>query len=73
MDNLEKLETSYKAAVEQWVDAIRNEEALANGDFSMVEWEKWDEAGLHVHDVELAAKKARDLFKNALRRKNYGF
>jgi hypothetical protein len=26
-----------------------------------------------VHDAELAAKKARDHYKNALRQKNYGF
>ena len=39
----------------------------------MMEMEKWDAAGLHVHDAELTAKKARDLYKNALRKKNYNF
>jgi hypothetical protein len=39
----------------------------------MVAMENWDTAGLHVHDTERAAKMARDLYKNALRRKNYGF
>ena len=53
--------------------AIRAEEALANEDHSMVAMEHWDTAGLHVHDTELAAKKARDHYKNALRKKNYGF
>jgi hypothetical protein len=55
------------------VNAIRAEEALATNDESMVAMEKWDAAGLHVHDTELAAKRARDLYKNALRKKNYGF
>jgi hypothetical protein len=39
----------------------------------MKQMELWDDAGLKVHDAELAAKKARDQYKNALRKKNYGF
>ena len=71
--NFDQLLHDYKQAIDSWVDAIRAEEALANDDHSMVEMEKWDTAGLHVHDTELVAKKARDHYKNALRRKNYGF
>jgi hypothetical protein len=39
----------------------------------MVEMEKWDAAGFTEHDAEAVAKKARDQYKNALRKKNYGF
>ena len=53
--------------------AIEAEEALANDDHSMVEMEKWDAAGFTVHDAEAAAKKARDQYKSALRKNNYGF
>jgi hypothetical protein len=75
MENLDydQLLQDYKQAVDAWVTAIHAEEALATNDESMVAMEKWDTAGLHVHDTELAAKKARDLYKNALRKKNYGF
>jgi hypothetical protein len=75
MDTLDfdQLLHNYREAIDAWVDAIRSEEALANDDHSMVEMEKWDAAGLHVHDAELTAKKARDQYKNALRKKNYGF
>jgi hypothetical protein len=75
MENLDfdQLLHDYKQAIDSWVDAIRAEEALANDDHSMVEMEHWDTAGLHVHDTELIAKKARDQYKNALRKKNYGF
>ena len=75
MENLDydQLLNDYKQAVDAWVNAIRAEETLATNDESMVAMEKWDTAGLHVHDTELAAKKARDLYKNALRKKNYGF
>jgi hypothetical protein len=69
----DQLLSSYKQAVDHWVDAIRAEEALANADHSMVEMELWDDAGYRVQDAESAAKKARDEYKNALRKKNYGF
>jgi hypothetical protein len=72
-ENFDELLVSYKHAIDAWVNAIHAEEALANDDHSMVEMEKWDTAGLHVHDAELTAKKARDHYKNALRKKNYGF
>jgi hypothetical protein len=71
--DFDQLLHNYTQAIDAWVDAIRAEEALATPDHSMVAMEHWDTAGLHVHDVELAAKKARDLYKNALRKKNYGF
>jgi hypothetical protein len=75
MENLDfdQLLLNYKQSVDSWIDAIRAEEALATPDHSMIAMENWDAAGLHVHDTELAAKKARDLYKNALRKKNYGF
>jgi hypothetical protein len=71
--NFDILLTQYKKSIDDWIKAIRKEESLATPDHSMVEMEKWDSAGFAMHDAEAAAKKARDLYKNALRRKNYGF
>jgi hypothetical protein len=71
--DFDQLLTHYKNALDAWVAAIRAEEALANDDHSMVEMEKWDAAGFVIHDAEATAKKARDQYKNALRKKNYGF
>jgi hypothetical protein len=71
--DFDKLLNDYRQAVENWVTAMRAEEALANDDHSMVEMEKWDTAGFAAHDAEAVAKKARDRYKNALRKKNYGF
>jgi hypothetical protein len=75
MENLDfdQLLRTYKQAIDAWVTAIHAEEALATDDHSMVAMERWDTAGLNVHDAELTAKKARDLYKNALRKRNYGF
>jgi hypothetical protein len=63
----------YRQSIDSWVAAIKAEEALANDDHSMVEMEKWDAASFVAHDAEAEAKKARDQYKNALRKKNYGF
>lgn len=72
-EDFDLLLRNYKQAVDHWVDAIRTEEQLASSDHSLKQWELWDDAGLKVHDAELVAKKARDQYKNALRKKNYGF
>jgi len=71
--DFDQLLGSYRQAVDAWVGAIRKEESLASEDHSMVQMEKWDDAGFKLHDAELTAKKARDAYKNALRKKNYGF
>ena len=75
MENLDfdQLLKEYREAVDRWVDAIRAEESLATEDHSIVAWERWDDEGFALHDAEHTAKKARDAYKNALRKKNYGF
>ena len=70
--DFDRLLAAYRNAVDRWVDAIRAEEALATSDHSMVQMELWDDAGFKLHDAEHTAKKARDAYKNALRKKNYG-
>jgi hypothetical protein len=72
-NDLDQLLQSYKHSTDVWVEAIRTEESLATPDHSMTAMEHWDTAGLHIHDAERAAKTARDLYKNELRKKNYGF
>ena len=71
--NFDQLLVDYRRAIDNWVNALRAQETLANDDHSMVEMEKWDAAGFTTHDAEAVAKKARDRYKNALRKKNYGF
>lgn len=71
--NLDELQRAYKQAVDQWVAAIRAEEALATPDHSEVAMERWDAAGFTEQDSQKKAKEARDQYKDALRRLNYGF
>jgi hypothetical protein len=74
MDNakLDELQQLYKQAVDQWVIAIRAEEALATPDHSEVAMERWDQAGFAEQDAQAKAKRARDQYKDALRFVNYG-
>ena len=71
--DFDQLLRKYREAVDRWVNAIRAEESLATDDHSMVQMERWDDAGFKLHDAESTAKQARDAYKNALRKKNYGF
>ena len=49
--DLDSLRLAYKKAVDEWVDTIRAEEALATPDHSMVAMEKWDDAHFKEHDA----------------------
>ena len=70
--NLDELQTTYKHSVDQWVAAIRAEEALATSDHSETAMERWDSADFSVQDAEKQAKEARDAYKEGLRKQHYG-
>ena len=69
--DLDQLRLSYKRAVDQWVDAIRAEEALATPDHSMIAMEKWDDAHLNEQHAQAKATEAREAYKDGLRTVNY--
>jgi hypothetical protein len=71
-EDLDQLRLAYKTAVDEWVAAIRNEEALATPDHSMIAMEKWDDAHFKEHDAHSKATEAREAYKDALRSVNYG-
>ena len=70
--NLDALRLAYKAAVDEWVSAIRSEEALATPDHSMTAMETWDDAHFREQDAQEKATKAREAYQDALRAVNYG-
>ena len=70
--DLDSLRLAYKKAVDEWVDTIRAEEALATVDHSMIAMENWDEAHFKEHDAHEKATKAREAYKDGLRSVNYG-
>jgi hypothetical protein len=70
--DLDQLRLAYKKAVDEWVAAIRAEEALATPDHSMIAMEAWDAAHFTEHDAHAKVTEARDAYKDALRTANYG-
>jgi Tfp pilus assembly protein PilN len=70
--NLDQLQQTYKQTVDQWVTAIRAEEALATPDHSETAMERWDRADFTVQDAWKKAKEARDNYKEGLRHLHYG-
>jgi hypothetical protein len=59
---LDQMQTAYMAAVEEWIAAIRQEEALASVNHSIAEVDKWE--GAHFAEDKIrskvkAAKKTR--------------
>lgn len=71
--DFDQLLCSYMHRMAAWAGGIRVEQSLAKEDHSTAQMEKWDDASFKLRDAELTAKKARDAYKNALRKKNYGF
>ncbi|MGO9519606.1 MAG: hypothetical protein ACLPND_21420 [Candidatus Korobacteraceae bacterium] len=68
----DRLRQAYKDAVDAWVAAIREEEALATPDHSMIAMEHWDAAGFKEQDAQKKAVAAKEAYKDALRLFNYG-
>ena len=69
ISNLDQLQTAYKAAVDLWIAAIREEEALASGDHSEAEIDTWEAAGFREETARDKAKEAKQQYEDALREK----
>jgi hypothetical protein len=70
--DLDQLRLTYKKATDEWVTAIRTEEALATPDHSMIAMEKWDDAHFAEQDAQTKTAQAREAYKDGLRSVNYG-
>jgi hypothetical protein len=71
--DLDQKQSAYKAAVEAWIAAIRTEEALASGDHSVAEVDRWEEADFREEELRNKAKKAKREYEDVLREKFFGF
>jgi hypothetical protein len=69
---LSELRLAYKKATDDWIKAIRAEEALATPDHSMTAMEQWDAAHFDEDNARKKAEEARDACKDGLRGANYG-
>jgi hypothetical protein len=70
---LDALQNAYKAAVDEWIAAIRQEEDLASTPHDVAEVDKWEGASFDEEDLRSKVKAAKKAYENALREKFYGF
>ena len=71
--NFDELHANWKQAIDQLVGALKAEEQLVTPEHSMEATEQWDQAAFSIREAEKKLGDARDAYKNALRKKNYGF
>jgi hypothetical protein len=70
---LDQLQRAYKSAVEAWIAAIREEEALASTGHSAADVDKWEEADFAEEDARDKVKTAKREYEDALRDKFFNF
>ena len=70
---LDEMQNAYKAAVEKWIAAIREEEALASVNHSVAEVDKWEAAHFKEDEIRQQVKAAKKDYEDALRQKFFGF
>jgi hypothetical protein len=74
MDNaeLDRLRQGYKDAVDKWIAAIREEEALATPDHSVHAWDLWERAGFAEEEARDKVQAAKQEYEEGLREADYG-
>ena len=70
---LDRMQNAYRAAVEEWVAAIKKEEELASVDHSIADVDKWKDAHFKENEVRNKVKAAKKAYEDALREKFFGF
>jgi hypothetical protein len=70
---LNQMQSSYKAAVDEWVAAIRLEEALASSNHSVAQIDQWEGAANREEEARNKAKGAKQTYESALRQEFFNF
>jgi len=73
VSKLDQMQAAYKEAVEQWISAIREEEALASVNHTEAEIDSWEAADFREEDAREKAKEAKKNYEEALRKKFFNF
>ena len=71
--DLDQMQAAYRAAVEEWIAAIKQEEAWASGNHTVAEVDKWEDASFKEDTLRGKVKAAKKRYEDALREKFFGF
>jgi energy-converting hydrogenase A subunit M len=70
--NLDQLQRAYKSAVEEWIAAIKHEEALASVHHSIAKIDRWEQAHFREDEIRSKVLKAKRQYEDALREMQFG-
>jgi hypothetical protein len=70
---LDRLQAAYKAAVEEWLSAIKHEEDLASVNHTIAEVDQWEAAHFKEEEIRRTVKSAKKHYEDALRRMLFNF
>jgi hypothetical protein len=70
---LDAMQKSYKDAVDDWVAAIREEEALATVNHDVADVDAWERAAMYEDELRQKAKAAKKSYEDGLREKFFNF
>jgi len=73
ISELDQMQSNYKAAVDEWVTAIRQEEALASVNHTVAQVDQWELADDREEEARNKAKAAKTAYESALRQEFYHF
>jgi len=68
-----QLQAAYKVALEEWVAAIRQEEALVSNVHSVEEIDQWEAAHFKEDDLRNKVKTIKEQYEDVLRHKFFHF
>ena len=71
--DLDRLQAEYKAAVDLWVGAIREEEAHASGDHSLAEVDIWEQDAMKEDSLRKKVRDAKTAYESAIRERFFNF
>lgn len=71
--NLDHLQRVYKSAVEEWIAAIKHEEALASVGHSIAKLDRWEAAHFREEEIRGKVLAAKKRYEEALRERDFGF
>lgn len=70
---LDRMQSNYKTAVDEWIAAIRQEEALASVNHTVAEIDQWENAAGVEEEARENAKAAKKKYEDALREEFFNF
>jgi hypothetical protein len=70
---LDEMQSTYKTAVDEWIAAIRQEEALASVNHTVAQVDQGEAAGFHEENARDKAKAAKKIYEEAIRQEFFSF